>query len=140
MYTHKLSELWHEWINNLYWNYWCQRLFTKVFSTILHWGTLFVRADQQKNVKHIVKGKTTKTNILGKIYCTFVVLYFVNIILSSVKIIVCILITFYFSHLLSFLSVCTFVLILAPTAKAVGNFCPINVVTQPEIEPGTLWF
>ena len=52
-----------------------------------------------------------------------------------------ILITFYFSHLLlSFLLVCTFVLILASTAKAIDKNCPINIVSQPRIEPGTLWF
>ena len=100
-----------------------------------------VCADQQKNVKHIVNQKTTKTNLLGKNYCTYVVLYFVNIILSSVKIIVCTLITFYFSHLLlSFLLVYTFVLILASTAKAIDEHRPINVVSQPGIGPGTLWF
>ena len=132
MYTHRLSELRHEWINNVYWNYWCQRLLTKVFWTILH---------QQKNVKHIVNRKTTKTNILGKNYCTYIVLYFVNIILSWDKIIVCTLITFYFSHLLlSFLLVYTFVLILASTAKAIDKHRPINIVSQPGIGPGTLWF
>ena len=35
---------------------------------------------------------------------------------------------------------CTFVFILASTAKVINDYRPINVVSQPGIEPGTFEF
>ena len=68
-------------------------------------------------------------------------LYFLNLITSQVKIIVCTQVTFYFSNLLlSFLLVCTFMFILASTAKVIREHHLINVVGQPRIKPGTLQF
>ena len=79
--------------------------------------------------------------MLSKNYCTQIVLYFFNLILSQVKIIVCFQITFYYSNLvLAFLLVCMFVFFLTSTAKVISEHCPINVVSQHGIEPGSLQF
>ena len=104
-------------------------------------STNILCANQPKKCGTYCEPDDNKKKVLGKNYCTLIILYFSNLILSQVKLIVCTQIAFYFLNLLlSFLLVCAFVFIFTSTEKVISKHQPINIDSQPGIEIGTLQF